>query len=370
MADIKLVYGAMEDGRYAHISEVPRGKTSLGCPFCGGRLVAKKGKKTRHHFAHESDTCFESSSNDLSNIKIPFFSTFGMEKLTDNEAYAVRKIHGCFKYGGFVLQGKHGSAKQALWEAGVGSLWDTLENIQSAGFVEPAADELHRLSHMARISLGHLPLKEFFAFQKKAVAEYRERGVQGTEARVLENLQERVISAGLYLLEVSHPQYRSFLKIGITKRPIDDRIKEVEKDVSAILGQGAKARALRVVPNAGALEAYALYAFRKNSLELGSHREYFVDSQWIRTQFDILSKSESVKQGMAKAEAQGTKIGRPKIKESESRFLNKPKSLLVISLANEGHSLRQLAKKARCSVNTVRKVLELTGKQKPQKTIP
>jgi competence CoiA-like predicted nuclease len=39
------------------IADVPRGKTSLRCPYCQGALTAKKGPITQHHFAHTAATC-------------------------------------------------------------------------------------------------------------------------------------------------------------------------------------------------------------------------------------------------------------------------------------------------------------------------
>lgn len=50
---------AIRDGRAVHISEVYRGlKCGCTCSECGSRLIARKGKNRKHHFAHESsDVC-------------------------------------------------------------------------------------------------------------------------------------------------------------------------------------------------------------------------------------------------------------------------------------------------------------------------
>ena len=60
-----LIY-ALKDGKVVHISEVESGlKCGCVCPACGEKLVAKKGDRVAHHFAHYSGhTCeygFESS---------------------------------------------------------------------------------------------------------------------------------------------------------------------------------------------------------------------------------------------------------------------------------------------------------------------
>lgn len=51
---LNLTY-ALKDGVITHISKVERGlKCDCVCPACGERLVAKKGQKMMHHFAHQT----------------------------------------------------------------------------------------------------------------------------------------------------------------------------------------------------------------------------------------------------------------------------------------------------------------------------
>lgn len=56
--DIKLPYG-IKDGKLIHISQVESGLAcGCVCPSCSSKLVARKGKKVAHHFAHYSgDLC-------------------------------------------------------------------------------------------------------------------------------------------------------------------------------------------------------------------------------------------------------------------------------------------------------------------------
>ncbi|WP_299466556.1 competence protein CoiA family protein [uncultured Microscilla sp.] len=52
--EVKLPFAQNPDGRMVHISEVPNGLAcDCICPKCQTSLVAKKGKKMQHHFAHE-----------------------------------------------------------------------------------------------------------------------------------------------------------------------------------------------------------------------------------------------------------------------------------------------------------------------------
>ena len=54
----KLEY-AIKDKTLVYISEVQNGiDCNCYCPSCGGKLVAKKGKKNSHHFSHyNSEEC-------------------------------------------------------------------------------------------------------------------------------------------------------------------------------------------------------------------------------------------------------------------------------------------------------------------------
>jgi competence CoiA-like predicted nuclease len=52
-----LKYGVSANNALICIEDVPKGKTSLTCLYCGGGLTAKKGKILEHHFAHTRETC-------------------------------------------------------------------------------------------------------------------------------------------------------------------------------------------------------------------------------------------------------------------------------------------------------------------------
>ena len=51
----KLIY-ALKDGNIVSIDEVQSGKEcGCVCPACGDELIARKGEKRMHHFAHRSN---------------------------------------------------------------------------------------------------------------------------------------------------------------------------------------------------------------------------------------------------------------------------------------------------------------------------
>lgn len=52
--DLKLIYG-LKDDKLVHISEVESGlKCNCVCPSCKTELIARKGSKIKHHFAHNN----------------------------------------------------------------------------------------------------------------------------------------------------------------------------------------------------------------------------------------------------------------------------------------------------------------------------
>lgn len=54
-SEVQLPYGEAPDGQLRHISDVPSGLAcECVCPECHTRLVARKGQKTQHHFAHRA----------------------------------------------------------------------------------------------------------------------------------------------------------------------------------------------------------------------------------------------------------------------------------------------------------------------------
>lgn len=53
MIELKLTYGKDSNGRLVHVDDVLSGLAcDCTCPGCGASLIARKGEKNQHHFAH------------------------------------------------------------------------------------------------------------------------------------------------------------------------------------------------------------------------------------------------------------------------------------------------------------------------------
>lgn len=92
--------------------------------------------------------------------------------------------------------------------------------------------------------------------------------------------------------------------------------------------------------------------------------EQLQEKQGVISKTINVTISKSIQDGMLKAKNWGVHIGRPQETENITEFLRKPKSQAVINALSDGLSLRKAAKRARVSVNTVRKVKALVQELK------
>src|SRR4051794_26995915 len=83
-----IEYGVNEHGELIYIGQVPRGQTSLHCPYCAGLLTAKKGQIKAAHFAHTGETCRQ-AARDQEAIGLPAYDNFNLHL----PGRAVKELH-------------------------------------------------------------------------------------------------------------------------------------------------------------------------------------------------------------------------------------------------------------------------------------
>src|SRR5882724_9278180 len=72
-----ITYGVSDNGELISVDLVPRGKTTLKCPYCGGLLLARKGQIKVPHFAHAVETCAAAKRNqDV--VSLPAYDHFNL----------------------------------------------------------------------------------------------------------------------------------------------------------------------------------------------------------------------------------------------------------------------------------------------------
>lgn len=89
-----LRYGVDANNTLVAIEDTRSGKTNLGCPYCGSRLIAKKGRVKEHHFAHAHETCnliIKREPRELPTL--PLYDSFDIF-LTGKELEQLNKLWG------------------------------------------------------------------------------------------------------------------------------------------------------------------------------------------------------------------------------------------------------------------------------------
>ena len=212
----------------------------------------------------------------------------------------------------------------------------------------------------------------------------------------------RVLSAQLYFLEINAGG-NTVYKIGVTSRDLSERIVEIEHSLFSHFG-AVKIKPLRTFAHRGSIEFYFKHRYKENRFAIGNLTEYFAfdnrknvlsdlsrlgdyepdeaeqsiiaglppsieiemaeEAENERRRIELETRQTHHKnatiQGMQRAKEQGIHVGRPSgTTETEADLLRKYP--LVVEAIEQGMPLRQVARYANVSVNTVRKVKNALG---------
>lgn len=390
-----LEYGVTESGDFKSVAQVLRGKTDLKCPYCGGELTAKKGKIKTHHFAHTHQTCLAAGrSTDIP--KLPCYDKFNLH-----------------------LSGKDLKLLTNLWnDYGVNN-WrfhSGNKNLIAYGLIKfnqyRGSGGSYEFTKKGKIPFGALSLNLFNQIQEPLILGHLQKLEEKIQRLCKDNLNEkenrilleealidlkiyslqikRILSQNLYFLEIN-TQQGVFHKIDVTTRNVDVRMGEIQKELTKHFGK-VEIKVLGTWVQRGNVEPYFKHRYKQWKFPIENLSEYFQfddlksvlrDLRRMKpkileipeiiilkgeatasqsTGLEALRKvrvSEAIKTGMGRAQAWGTKLGRPKGAESEQEFLSKPSTQRVVAALEKGLSLRKAALEAGVSVNTVRKVKAL-----------
>lgn len=431
MSEIFLDYGVDANGELVYIGQVGRGRVALACPYCGVTLIARKGEKVAPHFAHDGQTC-RSASRDRDVIALPAFDKFDFH-LPGRVLEALRsfgsgsdptrgdtsllKRHELISFNRFA--GRGGAYELThLGELILGRLsLDLFNRIQEPLIVEKHEELLKRATiaqgaagRLARIAVIREELKKLehvyspyydrslWAKKSDLIDEQRDLSRQDnatdfqtalTDLRLYRAQWQRILTASLYFLEIVHPGGKVY-KIGVTTRPIEERIKEIYSDVTPLLGEVA-IRLIDTWEHRGNVELYFKYKYKNQNAQIGNLTEYFsfadlgditrdlrrmkikaltpLEEEILRgdrTALELGAEAQdiearrraAIRAGMTRAAGKGQSIGRPRrtAPETPQEVLDRPYAAQVTSALEKGLSLRETAKAADVSVNTVRKV--------------
>ncbi|AVH74419.1 GIY-YIG nuclease family protein [Nostoc sp. 'Lobaria pulmonaria (5183) cyanobiont'] len=267
-----LKYGVNEEGILICIEDITRGKTSLKCPYCNSGLTAKKGKVKEHHFAHNDQTCRPIANREFPTL--PLYDNFNIQ-----------------------LSGKDLAQLKLLWkEYGVKSYpissYLVTPGLLKAGmlrknvYIRPPA---YKFTNLGKIPIGTLELKLFNEVQEPLLlkkllklklafdhAKYKnapDLAYRLTDLKLYRAQFKRILSCTLYFLEVQTDKGILY-KIGVTTRPIKDRLAEIKLDLAAHY-QTVAIKVLGTWLHRGNVELYFKHRYRNFNYPIGSLTEYY-----------------------------------------------------------------------------------------------
>ncbi len=396
-----LKYGIDADNLLIAIEDVTSGSTNLMCPYCRGVLTAKKGRIKAHHFAHTNETCREVQQRKNRDLPtLPLYDQFNI-----------------------FLSGKELEHLQGLWQRyGCNNRKISRSNVLPAFLNEELLEYNdfmgrnggYQFTKLGKIPVGALSLMLFNSVQEplllEKLDELEEAATQAydrnspftterlSDLRIYRASLQKILLNNLYYLAAT-ADGQTFYKIGVTRRPIEERVAEVEQDLRSHFGIPFRVEVLGTWAHRGNVEKYFKYRYACFNYPIGSLTEYYkfnhesdaasvlrdlrrmklkglsqkeqdifdgfpspieqaieADIQAYQANIQAQKRSNSIRVGMQRAAQWGAHVGRPAGGETNEDFLAKPSSVRVIGALERGLSLRQAAEYAEVSVNTVRKV--------------
>jgi hypothetical protein len=311
-----LTYGQDRDKRLVYIADARQGRAcELFCPFCGGPLAARKGNILAHHFAHQARTCRPASpgAEDIP----PSYAGFVMG-LTPAQRKA---LEDCLTRGPvFYVSGIHAT---------------TLRCLVARRFLSMvyAPDRVGRVYRMARITdrarafdlrlsladFAHLVRAEY----ERSCARFEddETPEGATARRMLDAERERIRQTDLYLLAIRADGH-VYHKVGITTRPIAERVAEVRAFLRAHFRE-AEAWPLFHLPEVSYVEAYFKAMYAAYRLPLGEATEYFdFGDAILDVQRELTLLYEAVKRDFSRPAASSS--SRPRFRAVLVRYEQRP----------------------------------------------
>jgi hypothetical protein len=399
-----LTYGLDPDNSLISIDHVPRGRSTLRCPYCVGALIAKKGAQKAHHFAHALETCRAITDREETDLPLlPLYDRFNLH-LSNSDFVELQQLWNRYGING---RGIPSLNSRALIDKGL-IAWNPYRGHGSYEFtklgkIPVAALSLRLFNEIQEEFISQrLNLFESLAFQafQPAPSYCHLKTIEAlTDLRLYRAQLKRILSLHLYYLEIQ-AEGQTFYKIGVTHRAVEQRVQEIESDLRSHFST-LSIKTLGIWEHRGNVELYFKYCYQSFNTQIGSLTEYFqfdpedakaalrdlkrmkpkvltpveqdlladiptaieqaitAEQQAYQAYERQAQRAQAIRTGMKRAEQWGHRIGRPKGKESDKTFLSKPANQPIITAMQEGLSLRQIADKTGSAINTIRKVKAL-----------
>lgn len=268
-----LKYGVDADNLLVAIEDVPSGKTVLLCPYCASGLTAKKGRIKEHHFAHTYETCRSVALRDSRDIPtLPLYDNFNIQ-LSGKELEQLKILWREYGAKGNMVP-KFLAPRRFVW---LGLLHESDNN----------AD--YEFTQLGQIPFGELSLMLFNSVQEPLILEKLSDLEEKTERALTSNslfyssritdLQlyraqfKKILLTTLYYLEVT-ANGDTLYKIGITQRSIEERVAEVQRDLSSHFSV-VSIKVLGNWEHRGNVEKYFKHRYKEFNYKIGNLTEYY-----------------------------------------------------------------------------------------------
>ena len=267
-----LKFGVNNHNTLVSIEDVPSGKTSLTCLYCGGGLTAKKGRMKEHHFAHTEETC-RPVANRVANREfpaLPLYDNFNIQ-LSGKELeelkvfwknYGLRNEGICIKPSWRLI-----SSKLLVWnEYGFYQFTDL-------GKIPVGALSLELFNEVQEPLLLDKLLKLEGAAERAKLINSRHLTERVADFRIYCAQLKRILECSLYFLEIRVGR-KTLHKIGVTKRPIEERVIEVHRDLASHYKQ-IEIKVMATWNHRGNVELYFKHRYNDFNYRIGKLTEYF-----------------------------------------------------------------------------------------------
>jgi len=264
-----LKYGVdIKDNVLVSIENISSGKTNLVCLYCGSKLTAKKGKVKEHHFAHTEETCRPVAAKTVPYL--PLYDAFNIQ-LSAKELEEIKlfwKEYGRHGYSIPTVPFRFVLSKLLVW------------NNKSQGY---------EFTNLGKIPVYALPLELFNQVQEPLILDKLDSLEQATTRAKLTNSSslperladlkmycaqvQRILQFSLYFLEIK-ADGKLLHKIGVTRRSIDERVWEVQRDLKSHY-KDVFINVLGTWLHRGNVERYFKYRYQEFNYPVGTLTEYF-----------------------------------------------------------------------------------------------
>ena len=267
-----LKFGIAPDGKLVCVEDVGSGKTELLCPYCYGGLTAKKGKVKQHHFAHSSATCLPVATRDFPIL--PLYDNFNIY-LSRKDLVQLKllwKEYGSINYPispGLVIPGL---LKAFMFHKNV-YLTPPAYEFTNLGRIPVGALEFDLFNQVQEPLLLKKLLKLELAAKHALYKNAADKLYCLTDLTLYRAQFQRILSCTLYFLQIQ-THIGTLYKIGVTSRPIQQRLPEIEADLLHHY-KTVDIQVLGTWAHRGNVELYFKHRYQSFNYRIGSLTEYF-----------------------------------------------------------------------------------------------